>query len=159
MAYVYVNPYKSTYLAAKQELEQRKNEQSFATQRIVQLEEIISKLEPLANEDGIAPTGGLSELCRQVLMSSPGVGMTAASVMQSLAYRGADMSGYSNPLAVLHITLTRLCKPESGFVKGKSPEGKPMYAYDPHRRGLPPPPPAWDDMDGMPDGILRKTKK
>ena len=161
MAYVYINPYKSTYLAAKQELEQRKTELSFATQRITQLEEIITKLEPLAKEDGIAPKGGLSELCRQVLMSSPGVGMSAAGVMQSLAFRGVDMSGYGNPLAVLHVTLIRLCKPESGFVKEKTPHGNPMYAFDPNRRGLPPasPPPVWNEVDTMVDAILRKTKK
>jgi len=161
MAYVYINPYKSTYLAAKQELEQRKTELSFATQRITQLEEIITKLEPLAKEDGIAPKGGLSELCRQVLMASPGVGMTAAGVMQSIAFRGVDISGYGQPLAVLHVTLTRLCKPGSGFVKGKTPHGNPMYAFDPNRGGLPPasPPPVWDDVDAMVDAISRKAKK
>ena len=133
MPYVYLNPYKSSYLAAKQELEQRKAELVFVTQRITQLEHTIKTLEPLANEPGVAPPAGLHELCRQILMSLPSVRMTAADVMQSLAYMGVDVNGYSNPLAVLHTTLTRLVKPGSGFVKGLSPDGQPLYAFEPQR--------------------------
>jgi hypothetical protein len=129
MAYVYLNPYISSYMAAKQELEQRRAELTFVTQRIAQLEETVRTLEPLA-QDGVAPTAGLSELCSQILMSLPGIGMTAADVMQALAYRGADISGYSNPLAVLHTTLTRLVKPGNGFMKGSTPDGQPLYAFD-----------------------------
>jgi hypothetical protein len=132
VAYAYLNPYKSSYLAAVQELEQRKSELTFVTLRIQQLQETIKSLEPLANQDGIAPSGGLSELCAQILISLGSVGVTAEDVMNALAYRGVDMSGYSNPLATLHTTLTRLCKPGSGFVKGRTPIGKPMYAYDPN---------------------------
>lgn len=50
--------------------------------------------------------------------------------MQHLAARGVDMSGYSNPLAVLHTTLTRLIKPGSGFLKGGQPGTQPFYVYD-----------------------------
>jgi hypothetical protein len=130
MAYAYINPYKSSYLAAIQELQLRENEIAFATQRIAQLKETIRTLEPLANEEGIAPTAGIAELCRQVLMSQPGSGFTAGEVMQFLAQMGVDISGYANPLAVLHTTLTRLVRPGSGFMKGIRPDGQLIYAYD-----------------------------
>lgn len=130
MAYVYVNPYKSSYLAARQELDQRRSEMEFLPKRIAQLEEAIRRLEPLANEGGLAPTAGLPELCRQILMSQPGAAFTAAQVMQYLAHMGVDVSGYANPLAVLHTTLGRIAKPRSGFVKGLGPDGQPVYVYD-----------------------------
>ena len=130
MPYVQINPYKSSYLAAQQELEQRKAELSFLTQRITQLEETIRTLAPLANDDGVAPTAGLPDLCRQILMSQPGVGFTAGDVMQRLGYMGVDISGYSNPLAVLHTTLTRLIKRGNGFAKGVTTDGQPAYSYD-----------------------------
>jgi hypothetical protein len=128
MAYVYINPYKSGYLAAQQELARRRAELTFVTQRIVQLEETIKQLEPLANEQGVVPTAGLPELCRQILMSQPEFGFTAEEVMQRLALMGVDISGYSNPLAVLHTTLTRLVRPRTGFLKGMT-EGRPVYLY------------------------------
>jgi hypothetical protein len=62
-----------------------------------------------------------------------GIGMTAEDVKQALAHLGVDISGYSNPLAVLHTTLTRLCKAGSGFVKGRTEQGEPMYGYDPQQ--------------------------
>jgi hypothetical protein len=129
MPYININPYKSSYLAARQELEQRKTELAFVTQRISQLEKTIQMLEPLANEQGVAPTAGLSELCRQILMSQPEFGFTAEEVMQRLAQMGVDISGYSNPLAVLHTTLTRFVRPRSGFLKGMSTTGRPLYLY------------------------------
>jgi hypothetical protein len=130
MPYVYINPYKSSYLAAVQELEQRRAELVFVSQRIAQLEATIRTLAPLANENGVAPTAGLAELCRQILMSQARAAFTAGAVMQHLAAMGVDMSGYANPLAVLHTTLTRLVRPGSGFVKGGQPDGQPFYAYD-----------------------------
>ncbi len=142
MPYAYINPYKSSYLAAARELEQRKGELAFVIQRIAQLEETIAALEPLASGGGVAPTAGLSLLCRQILMSQPGAAFTAEAVMQHLAAMGVDMSGYSNPLAVLHTTLTRLIKPGSGFLKGGQPGTQPFYLYDEnymndwHRRKL-----------------------
>src|SRR5208283_442755 len=132
MAYVYLNPYKSSYLAAVQELEQRRAEWAYLADRIPQLEETIRTLEPLANESGVAPTAGLTELCRQILMAQPGVGFTAETVAQHLAWEGVDISGYSNPLATLHTTLTRLVKPGSGFFKGGQPNTQPFYLYDPN---------------------------
>src|SRR5712692_7588971 len=104
MAYVYINPYKSSYLAAKQELEQRRAELAFLPQRIAYLEQTIQMLEPLANDQGVQPTAGLPELCRQILMSQPGAGFTAGDMSQYLALMGVDLNGYSNPLAVLHTT-------------------------------------------------------
>src|SRR5208282_572214 len=99
------------------------------TQRIAQLEETVKTLEPLANEQGVAPTAGLPELCRQILMSQPEFGFTAEEVMQRLALMGVDIRGYSNPLAVLHTTLNRLVRPRSGFLKGMSTAGRPLYLY------------------------------
>lgn len=130
MPYAYINPYKSSYLAAIQELQQRREEMAFVGQRIAQLQETIRALEPLANESGVAPTAGLAELCRQILMSQPGAAFTAEAVMQHLVAMGIDMSGYANPLAVLHTTLTRLVKPGSGFLKGGQPSTQPFYLYD-----------------------------
>lgn len=139
MSFIRVNPYKSSYLAAKLELERTKAELVSATQRITQLEQIIKMLEPLANEDGAAPHAGLAELCRQILMSQPKVGFTAARVMQHLTYIGVNLDGYSSPLAVLHTTLTRIAKPGSGFTKGAGVYGHPLYAYnEAFRRGTPP---------------------
>ncbi len=142
MPYDYINPYKSSYLAAVQELQQRRAELTFVAQRISQLEETIAALEPLASGSGAAPTAGLSELCRQILMSQPGAAFTAETMMQHLAATGVDMSGYANPLAVLHTTLTRLVKPGTGFFKGGQPGTQPFYLYDEngvsawHRRRL-----------------------
>lgn len=129
MPYVYINPYKSSYMAAVQELQQRKAELAFLQQRITQLEATILTLEPLANENGVAPTAGLSELCRQILMSQPNAQFTAEMVMQHLAAMGIDMSGYQNPLAVLHTTLTRLVRPGSRFHKGGQPGTQPFYVF------------------------------
>lgn len=148
MTYIHVNPYKSSCLAAKQELEQRKAEVVFATQRITYLEQTIRVLEPLANEDGVAPNAGLPELCRQILMSQPTAGFTAGQIMQCLANMGVDINGYSNPLAVLHTTLTRIAKAGSGFYKRVGADKQPLYAYNESLRwGLPPPPrSAYPDM-------------
>jgi hypothetical protein len=135
MTYIPVNPYKSSYFAAIQELERRKAELQFISERISRLEETIKLLEPLANEEGVSPTAPLPELCQQILMFRPGVGMTVGMVMESLAQMGVDISGYSQPLAVLHTTLLRICKPGSGFVKiDGSP--RPCYMYDETKRKI-----------------------
>jgi hypothetical protein len=130
MPYAYINPYKSSYFAAVQELQQRRAELNFVTQRIAQLEETIRTLKPLANETGVVNTAGLPELCRRILMSQPGAGFTAGTVMQHLDYMGVDIRGYSNPFAVLHTTLGRIPKLGNGFVKGIGPDGQPLYSYD-----------------------------
>src|SRR5713226_954350 len=91
MAYVHINPYKSSYLAAQQELEQRKAEFVFVSNRIKQLEETIRTLAPLAEEAGVAPTGGISELCRQILMANPNRGMSAGGVADCLTRMGVDI--------------------------------------------------------------------
>jgi hypothetical protein len=129
MPYIYANPYKASFEAAKQELLQRKAELTALTLRVQYLEATIRTLEPLAFDDSIAPIAGLPELCAQALRALNGIGMTAQDVSDALKYRGVDLSNYSNPLSMLHTVLTRLCKPGSGFVKGKSPSG-PMYAFD-----------------------------
>jgi hypothetical protein len=131
MPYIYTNPYKAPYEGARQELEQRRAELAYVTRRIAQLEESIRALESLAADDGIAPTASLPELCAQTLQMLPKIGMTATDVMNALANRGINISQYSNPLALLHTTLTRLCKPGSGYRKGKSPDGQPLYVFDP----------------------------
>jgi hypothetical protein len=138
MPYVYVNPYKASLLAAQNELQQRKSELMFVNQRIVQLEQTIGTLIPLARE-GVAPTAGLPELCRQILMSQPECGFTAEDVLQRLALMGVDMNGYANPLAVLHTTLGRLVRPRSGVIKGiAAGDGRPLYVYYPAQAQLSP---------------------
>jgi Mg2+ and Co2+ transporter CorA len=141
MAYVYVNPYKSSYLAARVELGLCQRQLAHLTQRIAQLTETIKTLEPLANEGGVPPTAGLPELCRQILMSQPSTPFSAGDVMQHLAQMGIDINNYSNPLAVLHTTLGRLVRRGNGF--GKDSDGKnPIYMYDEsflddaHRSGM-----------------------
>lgn len=136
MAYIHVNPYKTSYLAAQQELQQRKAELQFVTQRIAQLEETIRTLEPLANEEGVTPTGSLPELCRQILMANNGEKLTAGQVLQQLTAMGVDISGYSQPLAVLHTTLSRICKPGSAFVKAETFSGQATYLYDESRKAI-----------------------
>ena len=132
MPYVYTNPHKASLFAAQIELQQRRAELIFVTQRIAQLEESIRVLEPLANDEGVAPTAGLPEICREILMSQPCAGFTAEVVMQHLSARGVDISKYSNPLALLHTTLTRLIKNGSGFYKLKQMGSAPAYFYDPN---------------------------
>jgi hypothetical protein len=131
MPYIYVNPYKTSYLAAKQELEQQKATLQSVTQRIAQLQETIRTLEPLAMEDGPAPTAGLPELCRQILMAEANCGFTAGVVMQHLASMGVDISGYASPLALLHTTLGRLVGPRYGIKKSVNSGGDPIYIFDP----------------------------
>lgn len=129
MANFQTNPYKASYLAALRELDERKAELDFVTRRITQLEETIRSLEPLASDE-VATTMGLSELCAEILRSVHGLGLTAYDVMTHLKYRGIDIESYSNPLAVIHTTLGRLCKPDSGFCKGFDTDGTPRYGYD-----------------------------
>lgn len=131
MPYIYTNPYKSSYQAAIQEIEQLKVQRENINRRIAQLEQSLPSLQSLANEDAFAPTASLPELCAQILQALPKIGLTANDVMQALANRGVNLSGYSNPLALLHTTLTRLCRPGCGFNKGKSPDGQPIYFFDP----------------------------
>ena len=131
MPYIFTNPHKSSYLAAKQELEYLKGQLELITRKIAQLEVDIPTLARLATDDSNAPTAGLPELCAQILQSLPKIGMTGTDVMNALSYRGVDISGYSNPLALLHTTLTRLCKHGSGFSKGKTPDGQPLYIFRP----------------------------
>ena len=130
MAYIYVNPYKASLLAAQNELQQRQAELAFAQQRIAQLQETIRALTPLA-EGGEGPNVGLPELCRQILMSRPGCGFRAEDVKDHLTMMGVDISGYANPLAVLHTTLGRLVRPRSGFQKETVSMGGPRYFYEP----------------------------
>lgn len=130
MPYLFTNPYRGTYEAAKQELAQRESELQFVLQRIEQLKQTIRSLEPLAHEEMVAPTATLSDLCANVLRSTEGIAMSARNVVDALGYQGIDVSGYSNPLAVMHTTLTRLCRPGSGFNKGRSPDGQPQYFFD-----------------------------
>lgn len=134
MAYVFINPYKSSLLAAQQELEQLKTELQLVTQRIAQLEATVKVLGPLASEPGDVPPEGLSELCRQILMSQPNAAFTASDVMRFLARMGVDITGYANPLAVLHTTLGRLAKPGTGFLKLPGKDGQPFYTYDEKHR-------------------------
>jgi len=131
MPYIFTNPHKSSYLAAKQELENLRRQLNLITRKISQLEADLPMLERLASDDSIAPTARLPELCAQILQSFPTIGMTATDVMNALSYRGVNISAYSNPLALLHTTLTRLCKRGSGFIKGKTPDGQPLYVFDP----------------------------
>jgi hypothetical protein len=127
MPYVYINPYKSSYLAAQQELEQRKQELIAIRERISQLEQTIKTLAPLAEGDAVPPTQGLPSLCRLILMSEPGLAFTANEVMERLANMGVDISGYAQPLAVLHTTLSRLVRPGSGFTKVTRADGQLGY--------------------------------
>ena len=50
----------------------------------------------------------LPKLCAKVLSGAAGNSLTAPEVRQQLALMGIDISGYSNPMAVLHTTLRRL---------------------------------------------------
>jgi len=131
MPYVYLNPYRSSYDAALQELRSREEELEFVKQRIEQLKQTIAALGPLVSTltERVAQTASLPDLCRGIMMSQPGAGFTAAIVAQHLANMGVDLSRYSNPLGVIHTTLARIPKPGNGFVRSQGPDG-PVYAYD-----------------------------
>jgi hypothetical protein len=118
VAYVYKNPHESSYLAAQQELTQLDQEEAeiggrlaWIQERKRQLAAYLEAVKPLMEEEsGQAITeAGLTQLCRDVL-ARLGRWVTAQEVRSALAMIGVDISGYTNPMAVLHAILKRVGK-------------------------------------------------
>ncbi|PWT98115.1 MAG: hypothetical protein C5B51_30020 [Terriglobia bacterium] len=117
--YVYHNPHWESYKRAEAEdfgLSAERDRLlmrlAWIDKRIAQLRECQSAIETLLQEDPgeVLAGAGLTELCREALRRMPGEEHTASDVRQSLERMGIDISGYSNPYAVLHKTLERICE-------------------------------------------------
>jgi hypothetical protein len=161
MAFIYQNPYREPYLAAQQELTQRRTELMAIQTRIQALETMIAALEPLATTEDLPPLAdNLSELCCEVLMNSERP-LTALEVRHRLGLMGIKIQG-SNPMAILHTKLRRLvdrpgsevgCRSDVGnnvyYWKGLRPLRGPGEDEEPHTgfvgesKSLPPQPPTY----------------
>jgi hypothetical protein len=113
MALIYTNPHQQGLLAVQQELQQRLQQREWIERRIVELQEAIQTLTPLAqNEFENAVSLSLPQLCLRVLSFTPNHGVSAPAVRDGLKMMGVDISA-KNPLGVLHTTLGRLV--QSGY--------------------------------------------
>ena len=113
MAIVYRNPHQQALLAVQQELQQRLQQREWIEKRIDELQQAIQTLTPLAQEtfeDGLSMS--LPQLCLRVLSFTPNQGVSVPRIREGLTLIGVDLSGYKNPLAVLHTTLGRLVQSE-----------------------------------------------
>lgn len=162
MSITYKNPYRETLLAAEEELQQLENHISLEQQRVNQLKNTIAALRPLAEgTDALGPELGLTDACRRILIENANrPPITAPDVRSKLALMGIDISGYSNPMAVLHSTLRRIAQPR------KTPNGETGYMFihaSPRGTlGTPPPITAQDAKRahlGVVDSIRPRLKK
>jgi hypothetical protein len=114
--YKYKSPYEEASVAAhdeyvrcEQRLSEIQAEAATLTQRMQELAAYINAVRPLIQNDpgkSLNETG-LTEICRDVL-SRAGRWVTAEEVRQMLSQVGIDISGYTNPMAVLHSILKRI---------------------------------------------------
>lgn len=116
MALVYKNPHQESFRAAERELAQLSAEAASLRDRLAwiearahQLTEYMNAARPLLEEDpgSVAAAEGLTAICRSFLLAT-GAWMTAQTIRNQLSYMGIDISGYTNPMAVLHATLKRI---------------------------------------------------
>jgi hypothetical protein len=141
--YVYRNPHQQSYEAANQEIEQLVQERQLLADRLKQIEARVAQLKrhmeaikPLLEEEpgqGIADAG-ITELCRDLLMRFQGP-QSIEMLRNNLSVMGVDLSGYTNPGAVLHTTLRRM----PGIIVSKDASGTTMYNLSEAARALPPP--------------------
>jgi hypothetical protein len=122
MAFVYTNPYRSSYLAAQEELSKRLAEAEALQFRIKALQDTISALRPLAESDSQAPpSASLPEACYEALANAKRP-LTALEVRHRLGLMGITIQG-SNPMAILHTTLHRMAKVK----RSKGTDGKTYF--------------------------------
>lgn len=112
MAYTYRNPHQQSLLAAQQELQQRLQERERINLRIVELEEAIRYLTPLAENAQGAISDPLPHLCLKVLGLSFN-DMAVPQIRDGLRLMGIEIQG-PNPMAILHTALGRLAT--NGYV-------------------------------------------
>jgi hypothetical protein len=117
MPIIYTNPYKQSYLAAKQELEERLVQVKALQDRIEWLRATITATEPLANADQLPPKiGPIADLCCTVLGANPGRSMSVQDVIRVIAAMGIKLD-YANVPGVIHTNLMRLVnKPNSPVI-------------------------------------------
>jgi hypothetical protein len=116
MAVTYKNPHEDSYRAAQAELAQLGSERVEITDRLGWIEtrmsslnEFLKAIVPLIEQEpGKALVdAGLTQICRDVL-DKAGRWVTAPEFREMLSRIGIDMSGYTNPGAVLHAILKRI---------------------------------------------------
>lgn len=128
MPFIYTNPYREPYLAAKQELAQRYAELTAIQQRIQTLETMVAALGPLATTDDLPPLAdNLPQLCSEVLMNSDRA-LTPLEVRHRLGLMGITIQG-SNPMAILHTTLRRLADRPGSNVRYRTDQGGPAFEW------------------------------
>jgi hypothetical protein len=109
------NPHQQTLESIEQELQECLQQQESMARRIAELQAAISALTPLAQEELYVPVPiRLPQLCLWVLSFSPTTHISVPRIRKGLMLRGIDLSGYKNPLAILHTTLGRLR--DNGYV-------------------------------------------
>lgn len=116
MAISYKNPHEESYRAAQAELAQLGSERVLISERLQWIEarmsslnEFLKAIVPLMEQEpGKAIVdAGLTQICRDVLTKA-NRWLTMAEIKDSLSRIGIDMSGYTNPGAVLAAILRRV---------------------------------------------------
>ncbi len=116
MAITYKNPHEESYRAAQSELAQLGNERGKITERLEWIEsrmgslnEFLKAIVPLIEQDPgkVLVDAGLTQICRDVLTKA-NRWVTIPEFRDMLSRIGIDMSGYTNPGAVLHAILKRV---------------------------------------------------
>jgi hypothetical protein len=142
MAIIYTNPYEGPYLAAKQELEQKRRELADLQQRITWLENSIAALAPLAGVPLSVSkpngTGTLGDLVCAVLSANPDRRMTLSDIRKVIDAMGIKFTKPENSSAAINITLRRLAAKNGSAVKIEfgsevDPKGGPPIVHGPMR--------------------------
>jgi len=122
VAFIYKNPHRQSYEAAKQELEDLARESQMLSDRLnwigqrrQHLEASLKALLPLLEETPGQDLGdvGITEMCRMILERTHSW-MTAQDVRDYLNRMGISIEGYTNPMAVLHSILRRVGSTQRG---------------------------------------------
>jgi hypothetical protein len=121
--------YLKTLEAVEQETKNLLRDRSQIDQRLLQLKTTAESLRALlgiegldVKIDGIVSELGITDAIREVLASSK-MPMSAPVIKSELVNRGLDLSGYANPAAVIHNTLTRLEK-QGEVARVQNPAGQ-----------------------------------
>jgi hypothetical protein len=128
-----LNPHRQALESLQQELQQRIQQRQWIDQRIIEIEQAIETMMPLANSDE-EPPQTLPQLCLHVLALTPTHGVSVPKIREGLKLMGVDLSAYKNPLGMLHTTLGRLAKQRLVIEAASSPEGTTHYQITPNGR-------------------------
>lgn len=91
----------------KARLESLETDKKLIEQRIQMVQGTITALSPLCADEEGAESRGLKDACLHVLKASYEP-LSVPDIKGHLLAQGVQMSGYKNPLAVLHTTLNRM---------------------------------------------------